>query len=502
MNSNHRLLSPDCAARAPLLPLAAHSLLSEQEERALQAHLATCAACRAELATYDRVEAALRRALAPPQGATPPFTREALARHLFSRPASSRSFVSKDPADTSPPNKSRVLTNVSALAAALVIILLAVLVFRLPGFHPKPPGQGGAPVDLIPFSLTSVSMVSPDEGWAVGTTRLPQASGSAAESAYGAPVILHYWHGQWRPVPLPPNLTSRLGCGNRCPGIILRSLSMVSATDGWAVGNTVLRPGSDGVTTGIVLHYTAGQWILDSLRDAALFSVFLRTASDGWIVGEGRSGWSGSQGNAPVFHYTGSAWTPVNDPALASVSPQTIVALSATNVWLGGTDVSGSGFDGNDPEVILRADGSRWTREQTDLANSRISDMAMLSPTQGWAVGSLSGGMGPAPAEQERALVERYVQGKWYQDTSFAGPAGSSSFSLEAIAMVSADEGWAVGSNGLIVHDLNGSWSRVPSPTGQTLWGLSMVSPTQGWAVGEQGTILHYANGAWNLYSG
>ncbi len=501
MNSNHHLPSPDCAACSPLLPLAAHDLLSEEKTRALHAHLAICAACRAELAIYDRAEAALHRAFALPQGGTPPFSKEDIMRNLISRTDSTAPLAPPAPAAAFPQRKRRFLANFSALAAALIIILLAAIIFRLPGSQPKLLGKSGTPIDLTHFILNSISMVSPNEGWAVGVTRLHQPSVSDNSPEYGDPVILHYWQGHWSPAPLPPNLKSRLGCGTHCPGIILRSLSMISATDGWAVGNTVLPPNADGVTVGIVLHYIGGQWVLDSFRDSALFSVFMRTASDGWIVGDGRSsGWSGSKGNAPAFHYNGNAWTPVNDPAFASVLPKTIVALSTTNVWLDGIDFSGSGFDGDDPEVILHYNGSHWIRERTDLVNSRLAGMAMISPTEGWAVGSLSGGTGPHPAHPEKALVERYIQGRWQQDTSFAGPPSSSYYSLYGIAMVSASEGWAVGSDGLIVHVLNGTWTLVHSPTSQTLWSIAMLSSTEGWAVGDQGAILHYAIGVWNLY--
>jgi photosystem II stability/assembly factor-like uncharacterized protein len=214
------------------------------------------------------------------------------------------------------------------------------------------------------------------------------------------------------------------------------------------------------------------------------------------MVGEG-----GNNG-VPVFHYNGSGWTPLNDPAFASFLPQTIVALSATNVWLDGTDFSGSGFDGDAPELILHYDGSRWSQQSTDLANSRIYAMAMVSPDKGWAVGSLSGGTGLHPSHPEKALVEQYFHGKWQQDTSFAGPPVGSGYSLYGIAMISTNEGWAVGSDGLIVHDLGGAWTQVSSPTDQTLESIAMVSPTEGWAVGDQGTILHYFNGAWGLYQG
>lgn len=273
--------------------------------------------------------------------------------------------------------------------------------------------------------------------------RAPSAHDTLPE--YGVPVVLHYSQGHWRPVPLPADAESRLGCrvtASNCPALTLRSISMVSATDGWAVGNSVLPLNANGMTFGVVLHYTGGRWVFDRLLGSRLSSVFMRTAGDGWMMGEGSSG--GSDCNTAVFHYNGSAWVPVNDPAFTSLLPQTIVALSATNVWLAGTTFSGSGFDGDAPEVILHYDGSRWSRQSTDLANARIYGLAMVSPHAGWAVGS----------------------------------------------------------DGLIVHNLGGIWTRVSSPTDQTLWSLAMASPTDGWAVGDQGTILHYSHGAWSLYRG
>jgi hypothetical protein len=63
----------------------------------------------------------------------------------------------------------------------------------------------------------------------------------------------------------------------------------------------------------------------------------MRSANDGWMIGEG---------STPVFHYTGDRWTAVNNVAFQQITPRSIVALSATNLWLDGTDVSGSGFEG------------------------------------------------------------------------------------------------------------------------------------------------------------
>ncbi len=493
MKEIHHGPSPECAALGPLLPLAPHDLLNEDQTTILQAHLANCAACRAELATYDRIEVALRHVFAPAPGALPPFSREEIMRllqHPAERVTSSTSPLA--PLELPPQKRSRRSGSFLALVAALILVLLAVGIFRFPGLHPQSAGTG-TPVpsqitygDLSSFVLNSISMVSPDEGWAVGGTQIPPTAASPGLPEYGDPVILHYSQGQWRPVPLPAGLPCHPSCH-----IVLHSIAMVSPTDGWAVGNSVLPPNADGVTSGIVLHYTGGRWVLDSVRDSALFRVFMRSANDGWMIGEG---------SAPVFHYTGSMWTAVNAFALKQISPRSIVALSATSVWLDGTDVSGSGFDGDAPEVILHYTGSQWTREQMDLANSRLSNLAMLSPTEGWAVGCLSGGFGPHPAHPEKALVEQYTQGRWQQAASFAGPSGAYPYCLYGLSLVSVDEGWAVGSNGLIVHELYGVWTRPASPTGQTLNSLVMLSPTEGWAVGEQGTILHYVHGSWNLY--
>ncbi len=62
--SNMRYPSgPECARYRSLLPQFRQGTLSPADERNLRAHLATCAYCRAQLATYDRLDAALRTSL-------------------------------------------------------------------------------------------------------------------------------------------------------------------------------------------------------------------------------------------------------------------------------------------------------------------------------------------------------------------------------------------------------------------------------------------------------
>jgi photosystem II stability/assembly factor-like uncharacterized protein len=87
--------------------------------------------------------------------------------------------------------------------------------------------------------LLDVSMVSRDEGWAVG----------------GGGSIFHYSGGAWMIAPSPTTAQ-------------LRSIAMISATDGWAVGEN-----------GTILHYTGGVWsTVASPTDSFLYSVAMVSA--------------------------------------------------------------------------------------------------------------------------------------------------------------------------------------------------------------------------------
>jgi hypothetical protein len=72
---------------------------------------------------------------------------------------------------------------------------------------------------------------------------------------------------------------------------------------------------------------------------------------------------------------------------------------------------------------------------------------------------------------------------------------------LYAVDMLSADDGWAVGDQGVILHWDGQAWSHVPGPTTEPLYALDMLSSTDGWAGGgsEPGVLLHWDGVAWAL---
>ncbi len=84
---------------------------------------------------------------------------------------------------------------------------------------------------------------------------------------------------------------------------------------------------------------------------------------------------------------------------------------------------------------------------------------------------------------------------------------------MSSVHFVSANEGWAVGTDefngrGVLLHYSNGSWTPVPPPEVSESWGLSSIhfaTSGEGWAVGKDeangsGVLLHCSNGYWAPY--
>ena len=69
--------------------------------------------------------------------------------------------------------------------------------------------------------------------------------------------------------------------------------------------------------------------------------------------------------------------------------------------------------------------------------------------------------------------------------------------SIYGMCFINGDDGWAVGSNGVIFATENGgkSWDDLDSGTKEHLSDVLFLSKDEGWAIGHHGTILHTING-------
>jgi len=162
--------------------------------------------------------------------------------------------------------------------------------------------------------------------------------------------------------------------------------------------------------------------------------------------------------------------------------------LSANEGWAAGSEGLMHYHDGKwwTADNYLTQEGMAGLfREEHDMA-----DLAMVSPTEGWAVGR----------NGQDGLILHYHDGCWQKVDWNQRPGNYYKYGLTlyAIQMLSPDNGWIVGS-GAILHYQNGKWSQVDAPDADkvTLEGISMISSDEGWAVGGFSSILHYKDGRW-----
>jgi photosystem II stability/assembly factor-like uncharacterized protein len=259
-------------------------------------------------------------------------------------------------------------------------------------------------------------------------------------------------------------------------------------SQGWIVGSG-----------GVILNYCNGVWdhaiVVESVP-TNLWGVQAISPTLGVAVGE--------QGTVLLYLYDEIAmdwvWVkspiPVGNELLRAVSMVPSSPGSDTYMgWAVGTaDAEGRGTliygeikpkSGSSPKTYTY-EWTNLTASFMDLPEVEfLSDVQLLSPSQGWAVGGLDGVRG----------VILYWDGKEWSTFQEVGDQ-----ILLAVHMVDENDGWIVGRGGVIYHYDGSSWSQVPSPTTERLMDVGFKSKDDGWAVGFNGTLLHFQNGEWMVF--
>ena len=149
---------------------------------------------------------------------------------------------------------------------------------------------------------------------------------------------------------------------------------------------------------------------------------------------------------------------------------------------------------------MLHEVGGRWTGASSGTTD-QLDGVAMVSPDEGWAVGG-----------SERITVAQATVGgsvNLAAAVSLPGTCAILHYSggrwsrvscpfdhhLSAVTALPDGEAWAVG-NGAVLHETGGVWSRVAAPAAG-LAAIAMVSPDTGWASGSRGALLRCAHGTW-----
>jgi hypothetical protein len=243
---------------------------------------------------------------------------------------------------------------------------------------------------------------------------------------------------------------------------------------------------------------------------ARLTRLVLLSPNDGWAVGDLDT----VTGAAEVLHFDGSAWRPVSDGKLSGLTLTAVGGTSTGGTWVAGIrEVGIAGPDGQSAPVVLHFDGAHWTQQPIQADGSSgglwIADLAMLSPTDGWAVGTVlatASSGGGAPLRPPSAVVLRYQAGAWTQVARYIAPAGAPQCALHAVSVAAGGNGWAVGTAGLRVRIHNGQITPaiVPYSAGgqPDLWSITLSSSGNGWSVGDAGNLLSLGADGWHRYGG
>ena len=354
-----------------------------------------------------------------------------------------------------------------AIGAALILTLGAA---SAPASGPQ--ARSGAVTDHK-FALYGVSVLSSSNAWAVGqgTTVLhwngkrwaratiPDLAGdvflyavdaisrsdvwAAGESTPpGSPekTLIVHWNGTaWKQVPSP-------GPSNTNVNAVLTSVSMDSATDGWAIGYVYNR--LTGATTSLALHWNGKRWHRVAVSSAFFFSgVASFSRSHATAVGTDRG--ASNVLSPAAFRWNGSSWVlaavlprPRGASAAQPAWANAVDASSATNAWAVGARKTSAGVR----NLAWHWNGRHWTVLTvpspgiTDTGNSGLVGVAAISPANVWAVGFTETSSG------RQATVSVHWNGQRWIRVRTPDPGGSNeNATLSAVAAAGRRSVWAVG---------------------------------------------------------
>lgn len=525
-----------CATFGPLLEAFYHHALNEDQAHAVAEHAATCASCSAALERFAETDRLIAGAPMPAPGpelrqrlaarlavarthrpaqpvATAPIIRETVVRNFYDDPDHSASTSLSTQATRTGKSMQSARVWLGTAAAVLIVALLAgVFATKMHGptsqvnvgQNSGPAASGACSADTIKAQLpantwlSDLAMVSPVEGWAVGSvssgrggtaggTIHPTPSPESPESANG--LILHFHNCTWTPL------------ATKYPGTRLSSISMVSATEGWAVGGTFGKP--------LALHYTNGAWTSVTLPGqntlqggSWLGLVRMRSSDEGWIAVESTKDQRGNTSSV-LLHLVNGQWSAVNMP-LGLVDD--VLPVGQDEAWF-----AGSASDSSLTPVLYHYRAGEWTRAAVP-SGVFIDRLRMDSPTDIWASAHI---VVPLNSEgsQSAAVALHYDGTTWAQMN--LGKGGQA----QLVQVFAANAAWAFSlqrtAAGETISGMQygggNTWQAVKLPAADLLDAnaLVRVTPDEYWAIGHYvvpatgdvaPVLLYFANGAWHAY--
>lgn len=447
--------------------------LAGDERATVERHLAACGYCQNAVEQTQRIRGLMRSSArsASPSGAATSITDTVLAQLEDGR-ASSPTLSPARREEINAASVARAARNrqrdgwrrASALAAALLLVASSALIFtrmsprgqkNTPTPTMGPSGIGNIPGNwksVVPAgsSVSDVAVVSPTDIWVVGFTTTNQ----------GVETLLIHFNG-----------TSWRRSSENVTHAVLNSISMVSASEGWAAGAT-----DEGGP--FMLHYVGGAWrnaiaSVDVLvKRMALTHVRMATATSGWALG------AGNQPSTQIFQYmkVGSSYRWVPTEVLQGVTLIALSVVSDHEAWMAGlnglkTIVIRVTFKylNNDPRSVI----TNWYTYSWDVGNGALTSVAMRSPADGWAGGA---------DEHGRGTLFHWDGQRWSAVKIL--PSGQRMGPVQGIVMTGPNAGWiygeVAGAKGSFLYSVEGShWFSYHPPTFLRILTGQALTPTK-----------------------
>jgi hypothetical protein len=488
-------------------------------------HLRTCASCQRERAHYAALDQAVRERFGV--SSVRPYATEDIMRQITERSEHIENSTPRSSGPRRPYHISRPwLSGLGAVAVVVVLVGMAALLFggRL-GLGVG--SRGGPPRPSFPGTqglFADVSMVSPTEGWALAqVTKTPDG-----KSTPNTITFYHYQNGLWTPEAVTLSASAATALRANGVGGFNGAISMDSATDGWAMARN-FNVGS------VLFHYTGGAWqeAQQGPPGQNLAGIQAISAHSVWVFNDPFSSESPA-----IFHFDGTSWTQQTINANIGAHGQ-ILALQMASDSQGWALMKPSQDYGDPNYTILKYAGNNtWTTHSALNAGNfgEISGMAMVSPDDGWAIGSraIDGPSSVTAGKPVPQALYHYSGGKWQNvQLSLSG----TFVTLQKIIMRSAHDGWIIAQDQnlrpgvtasgiekhtILLHYDGTSWTEAQTPDvggdASAITGMSFAGDG-GWACGfvaalPSGQTIQdsdvpsygspmlwtYQNGGWALY--
>lgn len=236
------------------------------------------------------------------------------------------------------------------------------------------------------------------------------------------------------------------------------------------------------------------------------------TLTNLWTVGNDTDPSSGLA-QTLTEHWNGTSWSVIPSPNVSSVNSalSAVAVLSPSDAWA----VGSSGFSayGSLQTLIEHWNGTSWQIVASPSPGplSFLTSVTALAANNVWAAGVT----GTDSTSDEQTLIEHWNGSVWSVVASPNRPLPTNY--LAGISAVSSSDIWAVGRsefNQSLTEHWNGtSWSIVASPNvgavDNILWSVAAVAANDVWTVGEtdsggnpQPLVEHWNGTSWSVVPG